>query len=386
MSRLLFTAVSRSWDPSRRPRARRRSARRRDDREAWSRPESCPARVPDGEGARRDAAVAPSVSSRVGARLAAARAVVLGMPRRRTHTTWSQAALGRPSTPGRRGRPRAARPSRPVREESPRRRKSTGPRSRLTRRPAATSSRAARSAWGRRVLRTARQCCSTARTRSTRAAPGPERHLGVENRRCALCRKTAYAKHVTVAAATGGRARGPHGRRAGASWRAPIRPARPSTAPAAAKLGVSVLARTCAPTTTSSWARATTRSTRCSPSPTTRWRRRARCWRRPAPPPRRAASEEPEGRPTPSGRRRRARPRRRAEDGGSAPCARAPPGLDAPALLARVPRGLRSLMAASGRAIPARRRVRRPARGPYSEQRSSSGLLSRLCFVTNTRF
>ena len=33
-----------------------------------------------------------------------------------------------------------------------------------------------------------------------------ERHLGVENRRCALCRKTGYAKHVTKRAATDRRA------------------------------------------------------------------------------------------------------------------------------------------------------------------------------------
>ena len=168
---------------------------------------------------------------------------------------------------------------------------------------------------------------------------------------------------------------------------APIRPAGPSTAPAAARHGhVSRSSRApCAPTTTSSWARATTRSTRCSPSPTTRWRRRVRCWRRPSR--RRAARllKSRTGRPTPSGPPRRrgprgAAPRRRR----SAPSASGPsrPRRSCPARTSST-RPASTRWSASARATPARRRVRR-ARSAGSPTGSGDlrrrGLLLKLMF------
>ena len=177
-----------------------------------------------------------------------------------------------------------------------------------------------------------------------------ERHLGVENRRCALCRKTGYAKHVTKRAARDRRAAAATAITCAA--RAHLAVKRTDKARRAfygagrgeARARCSPSSRApCAPTTTSSWARATTRSTRCSPSPTTRWRRRARCWRRPWRR-RRAALLQRAG----TAVRRRlgggggARPRRRAEE--EAVCAVCLGPLQASTLLPcshGVPRGLR---------------------------------------------
>ena len=164
---------------------------------------------------RRDAAVAPSASdAAVGARLAAARvrSLNLGMPRRRdAHAVvasriWA-ASVDAEAAEVARARREALEAS--VREEK----KPAAPKIDWKALEAAASARGDLLAGCAICLgpfsgfedgSTMLLDCAHAFHASCLAAL--ERHLGVENRRCALCRKTGYAKHVTKRAARDRRA------------------------------------------------------------------------------------------------------------------------------------------------------------------------------------
>ena len=164
---------------------------------------------------RRDAAVAPSASdAAVGARLAAARvrSLNLGMPRRRdAHAVvasriWA-ASVDAEDAAVARARREALEAS--VREEK----KPAAPKIDWPALEAAASARGDLLAGCAICLgpfsgfedgSTMLLDCAHAFHASCLAAL--ERHLGIENRRCALCRKTGYAKHVTKRAARDRRA------------------------------------------------------------------------------------------------------------------------------------------------------------------------------------
>ena len=162
---------------------------------------------------RRDAAVAPSSDAAVGARLAAnrARTLSLGMPRRRTAHDVVASRIWAASVDAEAAEARARREAleASVREEK----KPAAPKIDWKALEAAASARGDLLAGCAICLgpfsgfedgSTMLLDCAHAFHASCLAAL--ERHLGIENRRCALCRRPAYAKHVTKRAARDRRA------------------------------------------------------------------------------------------------------------------------------------------------------------------------------------
>ena len=163
---------------------------------------------------RRDAAVAPSASdAAVGARLAAnrVRSLNLGMPRRRDAHAVVASRIWAASVDAEAAE--VARARREALEQSVRDEKPAAPKIDWAALENAASARGDLLAGCAICLgpfsgfedgSTMLLDCAHAFHASCLAAL--ERHLGVENRRCALCRKTGYAKHVTKRAARDRRA------------------------------------------------------------------------------------------------------------------------------------------------------------------------------------
>ena len=163
---------------------------------------------------RRDAAVAPSASdAAVGARLAAARvrSLNLGMPHRRDAHAVVASRIWAASVDAEAAD--VARARREALEERVRNEQPAAPKIDWKALEAAASARGDLLAGCAICLgpfsgfedgSTMLLDCAHAFHASCLAAL--ERHLGVENRRCALCRKTGYAKHVTKRAARDRRA------------------------------------------------------------------------------------------------------------------------------------------------------------------------------------
>ena len=163
---------------------------------------------------RRDAAVAPSASdAAVGARLAAARvrSLNLGMPRRRDAHAVVASRIWAASVDAEAAD--VARARREALEERVRNEQPAAPKIDWKALEAAASARGDLLAGCAICLgpfsgfedgSTMLLDCAHAFHASCLAAL--ERHLGIENRRCALCRKTGYIKHVTKRAARDRRA------------------------------------------------------------------------------------------------------------------------------------------------------------------------------------